>query len=79
MKSSLCKKNTSYLENRLREKENTLAQIERIEAQATRGTGYEVGDVVRIRLDSTEVKKKRKKMARIYSGKYKVTQVLKGG
>ena len=54
-------------------------QLKRMEAQKTRGKPYVVGDLVRIKLDSYELKKKGKKMARKYSGKYKVTKILKGG
>ena len=33
------------------------AQLRRLEGQMTRGTGYKVGDLVRIRLDSNEIKR----------------------
>ena len=55
------------------------AQIQRIEGQETRGEKYKVGDLVRIKLDSYEIKKKGKKMAAKYSGKYRVIKVLGEG
>ena len=47
--------------------------------QETRGEPYNVGDLVRMKTDANEVKKKGKKLAYRYSGKYKVVEVLTGG
>ena len=64
--------------SRAREK-TRCAQLKRMEEQATRGRPYMVGDLVRVKLDSYEVLKKGKKLARKYSGKYRVVEVFKGG
>lgn len=64
--------------SRAREK-TRCAQLKRVENQVTRGRKYMLGDLVRVKLDSYEVLKKGKKLARKYSGKYKVTEVFKGG
>ena len=82
----------SFAEKILRRKEEAIAdmirharektkqgQLLQMEAQKTRGEQYAVGDLVRMKLDSYEVKKKGKKMARKYSGKYKVIKILTGG
>ena len=45
----------------------------------TTGTGYEVGDLVRIKLDSNEIKRRGKKLAKVYSEKYMVYEVIGGG
>ena len=55
------------------------AQFHRMEGQRTRGTGYKVGDLVRIKLDSNEIKKRGKKLAKRYSEKYMVIEVIGGG
>ena len=55
------------------------AQLHRMEGQKTRGTGYKVGDLVRIKLDSNEIKKRGKKLAKRYSEKYMVIEVIGGG
>ena len=54
-------------------------QLHRMEGQRTRGTGYKVGDLVRIKLDSNEIKKRGKKLAKRYSEKYMVIEVIDGG
>ena len=54
-------------------------QVQRIEAQETRGEAYVVGDIVRIKMDAYEVKKMGKKLAHRYSGKYIVSKVLGEG
>ena len=38
-------------------------QLRRLEGQMTRGTGYKVGDLVKIKLDSNEIKRQGKKLA----------------
>ena len=43
------------------------------------GTGYKVGDLVRIKLDSKEIKMRGKKMAKVYSERYMVYEVIGGG
>ena len=55
------------------------AQLHRMEGRRTRGTGYKVGDLVRIKLDSNEIKKRGKKLAKRYSEKYMVIEVIGGG
>ena len=55
------------------------AQLRRMEGQITRGTGYKVGDLVRIKLDANEIKKLGKKLAKVYSEKYMVYEVIGGG
>ena len=50
-----------------------------MEGQLTRGTGYKVGDLVRIKLDANEIKKRGKKLAKVYSEKYMVYEVIGGG
>ena len=52
------------------------AQMKRMADQTTRGKPYGVGDLVRVKLDTYEVGKK---LARKYSGKYRVIEVLGGG
>ena len=54
-------------------------QLHRMEGQRTRGTGYKVGDLVRIKLDSNQIKKRGKKLAKRYSEKYMVIEVIVGG
>ena len=55
------------------------AQLRRMEGQIARGAGYKVGDLVRIKLDSNEIKKRGKKMAKVYSERYMVYEVIGGG
>ena len=55
------------------------AQLRRMEGQITKGTGYKVGDLVRIKLDANEIKKRGKKLAKVYSEKYMVYEVIGGG
>ena len=55
------------------------AQLRRMEVQMARGTGYKVGDLVRIKLDSNEIKKRGKNMAKVYSERYMVYKVIGGG
>ena len=55
------------------------AQLRRLEGQMTRGTGYKVGDLVRIKLDSNDIKRRGKKLAKVYSKKYMVYEVIGGG
>ena len=55
------------------------AQLRRLEGQMTKGTGYKVGDLVRIKLDSNEIKRWGKKLAKVYSEKYMVYEVIGGG
>ena len=55
------------------------AQLARMEKQTVRGRPYEVGDLVRMKLDSAEVLKRGKKMAFRYSGIFKVVEVLSKG
>ena len=65
-----------YMEALLQDKERELArmikeakeqtrnaQLRRLEGQMTRGTGYKVGDLVKIKLDSNEIKRQGKKLA----------------
>ena len=81
-----------YIEKLLAEKERAMkeqidearsrtreAQWARMEKQDVRGKRYHIGYIVRMKLDSAEVKKKGKKMARRYSGKYEVVEVLGEG
>ena len=81
-----------YMEKLLKDKERELtrmikdakeqtrnAQLHRMEGQRTRGTGYKVGDLVRIKLYSNEIKKRGKKLAKRYSEKYMVIEVIGGG
>ena len=81
-----------YMEKLLKDKERELtrmikdakeqtknAQLHRMEGQRTRGTGYKVGDLVKIKLDSNEIKKRGKKLAKRYSEKYMVIEVIGGG
>ena len=56
-----------------------LAQQKRRDARKTRGRQYEVGDQVRIKLDSYEVKKRGKKLAFRYSKPHVVTRKLGEG
>ena len=82
----------SYMEALLQDKEIELArmineakeqtknaQLRRMEGRITRGTGYKVGDLVRIKLDANEIKKRGKKLAKVYSEKYMVYEVIVGG
>ena len=55
------------------------AQFRRMEGQMARGPGYKVGDLVRIKLDSNEIKKRGRKMAKVYSERYMVYEVIGGG
>ena len=55
------------------------AQLRRLEGQMTRGTGYKKSDLVRIKLDSNEIKRRGKKFAKVYSQKYMVYEVIGGG
>ena len=55
------------------------SQLRRMEGQITRGTGYKVGDLVRIKLDANEIKKRGKKLAKVYSEKYMVYEVIGDG
>ena len=81
-----------YMEALLQDKERELArmikeakeqtrnaQLRRMEGQIARRTGYKVGDLVRIKLDSNEIKKRGKKMAKVYSERYMVYEVIGGG
>ena len=81
-----------YMEALLQDKERELARmikeakeqtrnahLRRMEGQMARGTGYKVGDSVRIKLDSNEIKKRGKKMAKVYSERYMVYEVIGGG
>ena len=85
-------RNGTYMTDLLRSKERGIAeminmarertrcaQMKRMADQTTRGKPYGVGDVVRVKLDTYEVTKKGKKLARKYSGKYRVIEVLGGG
>ena len=82
----------NYMEALLHDKERELArmikeakeqtrnaQLRRLEGQMTRGTGYKVGDLVRIKLDSNEIKRPGKKLAKVYSKRYMVYEVIGGG
>ena len=81
-----------YMEALLQDKESELARmineakeqtknskLRRMEGQITRGTGYKVGDLFRIKLDANEIKKRGKKLAKVYSEKYMVYEVIGGG
>ena len=78
-----------YMEALLQDKERKLArmikeakeqtrnaQLRRMESQIARGTGYKVGDLVRIKLDSNEIKKRGKKMVKVYFERYMVYEVI---
>ena len=82
----------NYMEALLQDKERELArmikeakeqtrnaQLRRLEGQMTRGTGYKVSDLVRIKLVSNEIKRRGKKLAKVYSEKYMVYEVIGGG
>ena len=86
------KPDKSYMEKVLQEKEIGLklqveearnrtreAQCARMEKQITLGEPYKVGDIVRMKMDSAEVKKMGKKMAHRFSGKYQVVEILGHG